>query len=97
MPLSIREMHVLSAPQIQAALLHQLDVFMATPTPSPRSYLSAGHWSCQVVKDNNVMGLKESKAPGKQTHFVLPALGTGQHWENSTSASSVREDIGSAC
>lgn len=49
------------------------------------------------MKDNNVMGLKESKAPGKETCFTLSTLGTGQLWENSTSASSVREDISSAC
>lgn len=44
--------------------------------PFPQKLPLARHWSCQVVRDNNILGLKERKPSGKEA--VLAASGTGQ-------------------
>lgn len=61
--------------------------------PFPQKLPLARHWSCQVVRDNNILGLNERKPSGKEA--VLAASGTGQPWENSTSASRAGELGGS--
>lgn len=89
MPVSIREMHLLGAPGTQAALGNLFDGFTSTQALLSQKLPLARHWSCQVVRDNNIRGLKESKTRGKEA--ALAALGTGQPWESSTCASSAGE------